>query len=219
MVGIGILVGPVLEAEVLKRTGNNLRTPYAALAVLGATQFIVSWQGLRETLADAVPFSWESIAQNINPFSFLRIYQSDNTVFKSLVTCAALQQFTEGKNISDLGQLFQSNQLGWDTLTSRNFVTGYGIGVVFQGAVLTQRLVKALGVRAFTSLANLCMALGLAVMGSSHRSAIYLAGVLLTLPGLNGSAANGVRGVATAMAKEEGIHGGDFAVTRTFAVT
>jgi len=90
-------------------------------------------------------------------------------------------------------------------------VTGWGVGVVFQGAVLTQTLVKALGVRAFTTLANACLAVGLATMGSSHRSGVYIGGVLMTLPGLNGSGANGVRGVATAMAKSEGIRGGDFA--------
>jgi len=211
-VGVSVIVTPIVEGLVLSKTGGNLRAPYLALAAAGGVQALLSSSLIVETLAPALrkPASLTDIAIASNPFSFLRVFTGPSKELKQLVTVISLQQFLEGKNMSDLGQLFMVNQLKWDVPTIRNFAVSYGFLVVVQAVAIVPKLLKNLGPIKFTAMANLCMALGMCLQGISENGAVYASGILVSLPAMNGSASNGLRGTANKLAAEAGFGAGTF---------
>jgi len=204
MVGMAVILTPILEASILQRTGGSLRAAYLALSCLGLAQLLTAQTMLQETLVKAKDFNISELLKAANPFSFLRIFASPNTAFKRIFATTVLQQFNEGKNLSDLGQLYMREQLKWGPVVMRNMAVSWGLNVVIQAAVIVPFLTKKLSVGAFTTVANALLALGLCIQGCSDSGPLYMLGAYVGLPGMNGSSANALRGVANVMAAEDG---------------
>jgi len=211
-VGIAVILAPLFEAQVLLRTKQNLRYPYLVLALLGAVNILSSSMQLEETLdvAKRKTTSLSSIIKDVNPFNFMKIFSSSNATFKRLVRISALQQFLEGKNLSDLGQMYMRNQLGWDVQAVTKFVVAWGATAVLSGAIIVPTLLKQLGTRTFTTIANCCLATACCLQGASSNGVSYCIGTAIAVPGMNGSSANGLRGLCNKYAEDDGFGGGEF---------
>jgi hypothetical protein len=96
-----------------------------------------SYVGTKETLSDDKrrPFDWSRPVAN--PLSFLKLFTQTNAL-RMLVLVAGLQCMPEGKNISDLLQVYNMQDVGMTDTTRANFVTAFGVCMVFGG-----RLAKA----------------------------------------------------------------------------
>jgi MFS family permease len=72
--GAAVVVGPLLESTLLRRSGDDLRYPFLLLAVEGALHVLVNLALLPETLPKArraPPMTARRVVAALNPFGFL----------------------------------------------------------------------------------------------------------------------------------------------------
>lgn len=85
-----------------------------------------------------------------------------------------VQFFVEPKNLSDVNQLFQINQLGWDSSTLSNYVSGVGLGY-FSGGFLAKWSLTNFGQGGHTTLTHLLSVAVFLARGSFQSSAVMWA--------------------------------------------
>ena len=81
-------------------------------------------------------------------------------ILQKMVTINTMQSFLEGKNVTDLVQIWQREHLNWDVFQMRDFTVAYGILCVGTGVFLTPWLLKYNSPRNFTTFTNFTNALG-----------------------------------------------------------
>jgi len=207
--GLGLVLTPFVEARILQR--SSPRFAYLALSVLGAVQVVYNVFVMPETLeiAKRIPMQAALTLQNFNPFGFMRIFTHGSKGLCQMTTVATLQMAIEGKNMSDLSQVWMKNHLGWTIEGARNFVISYGMLCVASGMSLTPYLLRTLSPRAFTTLTNLFNFLGFAIRGR-QGALFFILGVLPMLPGVNGSSASALKALSSDRATAEGFGKGEF---------
>ena len=154
-IGASVIVAPVLEGIILDRTHMDITKPSLALSALGVLHTIFLYIFLPETNAKAdttTPLSQvlKSLdLSSINPLNFLTIFREDQrlksakqsnpdspevdaaiknrTIVSQLIVIATLQSFLEGKNVTDIVQVWQREHLKWDAFRMRDFTVMYGV--------------------------------------------------------------------------------------------
>lgn len=210
-IGLATLVGPSIEVAILSRTGNDFRRPYLAVVVLGLVQLCLA-ASMDETLeaANRVRLSAAGVFAGFNPFDFMRIFTCDNARLKKLMVIVAFQQIAEGRNLSDVGQIFMRDRLKWSPPQVRNYFVTWACAVLLQGVLVVPSLLRRLGVRGFSTCANLALFLGLGLQGATEKGIFYKLGAVIALPGINGASATGLRGPCLALAVDAGFTTAEF---------
>lgn len=210
-IGVGVIVAPILESVILKRT-KTPRSAYAALSVLGMIQAIFVALLMPETLEKTKRVSVRAAISlsGMNPFRFVKVYTDGSPTLQKLVTLTTMQMFLEGKNLSDTGNTVQSKHLKWGVNEIRNFLVAVGVLAFASGAGLTPYLLKKISARGFTTLTNVLNALGFFLRGASFNPKLYMLSTLPTLPGGNGASANAMKGLAAELATAQGFGKGEF---------
>jgi MFS family permease len=105
--GIGVILGPWLGGRVL----GSGATPAACFGLAGvlAVAQLALLRRLPETLPAARrrPMDWSAVS----PFTFLRLFRGPPTLRK-LAVAAGLQCVPEGKNVSELNQVYMTEDVG-----------------------------------------------------------------------------------------------------------
>jgi len=185
VIGLGIMTGPLIEGAILKsvRPGQESAT-YLGLAVLGA---IAAVNSVPETLSaeKRKKFDLSSALKSANPFGFLKLYTEGSAPVRKLVTIVSLQTMIDGKNISDLTQIWTREHLKLQMESIRNFVMGYGFASMMAGAKLVPYLLKNLSINGFTTFTNITNLLGFCMRGSVESVWAFGGALPLMLPGVN----------------------------------
>merc|ERR1719359_533946 len=138
-VGLAIMVGPLLESIMLKmaKVGNE-HIAYLGLVGVGSLTCLSSSYLIPETLAveKQKQFDVGEALKSCNPFSFFKLYTDGTPAVRNLSTIVMLQTMCDGKNVSDLTQLWTREHLKLSMETIRNFVMGYGFASMMAGAKL-----------------------------------------------------------------------------------
>ena len=130
-------------------------------------------------------------------------------ILRQLVTIIGMQGFLEGKNVSDIVQIWQREHLGWDIFGMRNFTSTYGMACVVTGALLTPRLLHELSPRAFTSLTNATNAFGFLLRGASENAFVFWCAIVPLLPGVNAASTQAFKSLVTSRAIAAGVGRGE----------
>jgi hypothetical protein len=209
--GLGVILAPILESVILKRFQNPKFT-YLAMSFIALLHTAYTVTLVPETLDVGKRISFNSICtiRNLNPFGFLKIYTKGSKALKHMVTITSFQMTIEGKNLSDLTQIWLRNHIQWSTEGIRNCVTIYGILCMIAGMKLTPALLKATSVHGFTTITNGANALGYFLRGLSQNPAYYILVTPLFLPGVNGNAASAMKSRMSGLATREGFGMGEF---------
>mmetsp|Transcript_6599 Transcript_6599/g.14351 ORF Transcript_6599/g.14351 Transcript_6599/m.14351 type:complete len:449 (-) Transcript_6599:59-1405(-) len=211
-VGMGIVSTPLLESVILKRSGGSTRHSYLALSVLGLVHSFMHLFLTPETLQVDKRKSVQSALSvaSFNPFGFVRIFTEGSVALQKMVSMTTLQMFLEGKNLSDIVEIWKRDHLKWSIESSRNFVMAYGALNIWAGAQLTPTMLKKMSIRQFTTVTNLLNALGFFMRGAAEKTWVFLLAVPPMLPGVNGASASALRAPITDRADTEGFGKGEF---------
>ena len=79
------------------------------------------------------------------------IFRRGSTGLQKMICIQTLQMFLEGKNLSDLVELWKREHLKWTVEGSRNYVMIYGTLSILSGVYVTPYFLKNLTARGFTS--------------------------------------------------------------------
>ena len=134
---------------------------------------------------------------------------ANRAVLKKMVTINTLQSFLEGKNVTDLVQIWQREHLNWDVFGMRDFTVVYGILCVGTGALLTPWLLKSLVARKFTTLTNWTNTIGFVLRGATENAAVFWCCIPLMLPGVNGASGGAIKALSIERAIAAGIQRGE----------
>jgi len=209
--GLAVILTPIAESFILQRT-KNPRYSYLALSLLGLVQLVHNLVVTPETLdaAKRVAVSTALSLQNLNPFRFLKLYTRGSKALQKMVTITTLQMFLEGKNLSDIVEIWKREHLGWSISGSRNFVVIYGTLCVLSGISLTPKLLRQLSPRGFTVLTDWMNLAGFLLRGATSLPSVFLFSVVFMLPGVNGASASALKALSSDLAAAEGFGKGEF---------
>jgi len=209
-VGAAIVATPFLETLILQRF--KMQTAYLALSSLGMAHVLFSLVSVPETLVKSQRKNWSSVLQlsSINPFGFLNIFRRGSFALQKMTMIQTLQMCLEGKNLSELVELWKREHLDWSVEQSRNFVMIYGTLSILSGIFITPMFLKKLSARGFTSATNLLNLLGFLLRGLKESSWVFLLAVIPMLPGVNGASATALKSISTDLATAEGFGKGEF---------
>jgi len=210
-VGIAVILGPIVEEFILKRSNNNFHYPYLLLMVEAVVAFFFSLFFMPETLdrAKRAAIDFKTLLQASNPFGFVRMLTCKSKALKQLTVISTLQTMLEGKNVSDLHQIWARNHLNIGFRGGRLYQTCYGTANVMAGMLLTPFLVTRLSAKNFTTLCNLGLALAFC-MRSSERPWLYFSSTVPVMPGVNGASSTALKGLLKGLAVKEGYGMGEF---------
>lgn len=185
--GIGALCGSFISGRLLTRNWSpeNL---YQLSAIFGLIQFVVDYFMVGETLKkenrSEKPMTFP------NPFSCLTLLTGPSNL-RSMVLVAVLQCMPEGKNISDMLQIYSSENVGMVPVERANFVTAFGVCMMF-GGPLVKRTIGSFGNRGHTTFSNLMTMASFLMYGAGQNYYNMWLGLLLLLPTMERRAATSV---------------------------
>lgn len=209
--GLGVIITPIIETFVLQRT-KSPRYSYLALSCLALIQLCYNLILTPETLEAArrISVSAALSMRNLNPFGFMNIFTSGSKALQKIVAVTTMQMTLEGKNLSDIVEIWKREHLKWSVAGSRNFVVIYGTLCVMSGVSLTPYLLRTLTPRRFTSFTNWMNALGFLLRGITENPWVFLLATVPMLPGVNGASASALKALSSDLASAEGFGKGEF---------
>mmetsp|Transcript_55747 Transcript_55747/g.148796 ORF Transcript_55747/g.148796 Transcript_55747/m.148796 type:complete len:319 (+) Transcript_55747:91-1047(+) len=212
IVGMAIVLTTFMEGAILARTKNNLKIPYLIGAAFGFIQMVFNFACLPETLdaSRRKALDLKVFLQSLNPFAFVQIYTRGSAALQKAVTCTTLQMSLEGKNLSDLTQLWARNHLNWESGEIKNFIAAYGVLCAVAGMAITPRMMNSLTTFRYTSVTNATNLLGFVMRGAAAKGWLFCLAVLPMLPGVNGSSSNALKALANGHAVAAGFGNGEF---------
>merc|ERR1719221_709603 len=156
---------------------------YLGLIVLGSISLLITAQ-MPESLADDKKkvFDPNAALKSANPFAFLNLYLKGTPAVKKLATIITFQTLSDGKNISDLTQLWVREHLKLSMESIRNFVMGYGFASFLAGSKLTPYMLTNLSVSGFTTVTNLTNFIAFCLRGSVESAWVFFGALPLMLP-------------------------------------
>uniref|UniRef100_A0A7S1R9X5 Uncharacterized protein n=1 Tax=Alexandrium catenella TaxID=2925 RepID=A0A7S1R9X5_ALECA len=208
---LAAISAPFLESIILQRTGSP-RYSYLALSLLGAVQLVHNLAAVPETL-DAARRTVGGLAlslQSLNPFGFLQLYTKGSKALQKMVTIATFQMCLEGKNLSDVTEIWKREHLKWSIRGSRNFVVAHGILTVLSSVLLIPHLLKTRSPRAFTAVTDCANFAGFCLRGVAEAPIVFVLANLLALPGVNGASAAALKALSSDLAASEHFGRGEF---------
>lgn len=189
VIGIAIMIGPVIEGLMLRYLGKGAEAKsYLALGVLGLVAAASNRSQLPETLPpeERAPMDTASMLAGANPFTCLKLYTHGTPALRKLVTISALQTMIDGKNMSDLAQIWMREHLQLSVESIRNFIVSFGLAQVIAGKKLCPFLLKNLSVWGYTSFTNMTNAVAFTLRGLAEKKVLFFGMLPLMLPGVNG---------------------------------
>eukprot|EP00944_MAST-04C_sp_MAST-4C-sp1_P013545 g13545.t1 len=231
-----ILEGIILSMTNMNLKGPAIAL--SALGALHAGFILYAMPETNMKVSQARPVSIANVLRNLdfstmNPLSFMSLFYGDediqkaqNTkyrqlnsavnaveknrrIIKRLVLVSTFQSFLEGKNVTDIVQVWQSQHLKWDAFRMRDFTVVYGLLCFLAGQFLTPLLLQRWTGRLFTTFTNCSNAIGFILRGSREDPTIFWFAIAPMLPGVNGASASAVKSMATDRCIAAGIGRGE----------
>mmetsp|Transcript_101148 Transcript_101148/g.321185 ORF Transcript_101148/g.321185 Transcript_101148/m.321185 type:complete len:452 (+) Transcript_101148:3-1358(+) len=212
VIGIGIMTGPIIESFVLNRVkAGGERVTYLMLSALGLLVLAVNGLTLPETLSAAKRkyFDLKAALVAINPFGFMNIFTKGSVAVQKLTLTVNMQQMIDGKNMSDLSQLWMREHLKMDVTSIRNFIMGFGLASMLSGMKLIPSLVKNLSIRSYTTLTNYSNLFAFSVRAAWESKALFFGMLPFMLPGVNGASSAALNPALTSHLAAEGFGVGE----------
>lgn len=197
--GAGTVLGPALGNRALKAGGFT--AVYRFRALLALMHLIHNLVSLRETLPTAIPFG----LHGLNPFGFLRLLTAPDAVLLSRLGRALLALTSEQKILITLKTLWLKNSIGLSLQQAQNELMVYALAMWSSGAFFAPRLIKSLGASVFSDACGVLNALAFSIWGSASSASSLYIGLLLHMPGCNGTGASTLKADLIIRAGELGI--------------
>ena len=172
--GVGVILGPLLGGKIM--ANSSPATCFGAAAALAVAQFGLVASCMPETLAAGarVKMNWNCIS----PLSFFKLFKGTATL-RQLAIVMGLQCVAEGKNISDLNQVYLAEECGFDITWRSRWMMAFGLAMI-GGGRLSQWLIKRLSASTFTSFANTMTMLAFGLFGRCTPLILRLAWWILS---------------------------------------
>lgn len=171
--GVGVILGPMVGGA-LMAGGGGAPGCFGAAAALAALQLAMVSQAMPETLPPGPRRHAVDWANAVSPLAFTKLSKGgENATLRKLALILGLQCVPEGKNISDLNQIYLSEECGFAPAARTRWLVAFGLAMIAGGGV-AKRLIAALGARDFTSLANDCG--GVRAVGRRGRAVVDVVG-------------------------------------------
>ena len=201
--GIGALCGSFISGRLLTRNWSpeNL---FVLSAFFGLIQFITNYFCVAETLA--IENRSQKSIDIPNPFSCISLLTGPSNLRK-MVIVAVMQCMPEGKNISDMLQIYSSENVGMVPVERANFVTAFGMCMMF-GGPLVKRTIGMFGNRGHTTFSNAMTIASFIMYGIGQNYYNMWLGLLLLLPTMERRAATSA--MATDLAVAGGMGRGEY---------
>eukprot|EP01065_Artemidia_motanka_P012505 TRINITY_DN1688_c0_g1_i1.p1 TRINITY_DN1688_c0_g1~~TRINITY_DN1688_c0_g1_i1.p1 ORF type:complete len:448 (+),score=149.39 TRINITY_DN1688_c0_g1_i1:69-1346(+) len=165
-VGAGGIVGPFLEAAVIRRLG-----PRYNFLIVSMINFAVGMgmaARFRETLRPE-DRKQVNLASAVNPFSFLELFRVGKTA-RALMVVLLLQQFGERPVTQDMNQVTMRKELGWSAEQIARYSSANGLAQMLGSKTLKWTLAN-LGEAGHTTMSNFTMAASFALQGLGRAPA------------------------------------------------
>jgi len=189
IVGLAIMMGPLIESIVLQRvkTGGE-RITFLLLSLVGCLNFAISsLTPETHSLAKRSTFNMSSVLGVANPFGFVNIFTKGTPALKKLASVWTFQTMIDGKNMSDLSQIWMREHLKFSIAEIRNFMMGFGFASMLSGIKLTPALLKSFSVRMYTTFTNFTNLFGFSLRGMYVNKLCFFGCLPIMLPGVNGA--------------------------------
>mmetsp|Transcript_7762 Transcript_7762/g.17784 ORF Transcript_7762/g.17784 Transcript_7762/m.17784 type:complete len:283 (+) Transcript_7762:1-849(+) len=192
------MLGPLIEGAMLQRMkAGREHFTYVALGGLGLVALVTNSISLPETLSveKRKPFDIGTAVASANPGGFLKLYTQGTPALRKLVTIISLQTMIDGKNMSDLSQIWMREHLKLSVEGIRNFIVSFGFLSMLAGAKITPTLLKTFSVWGYTTLTNLTNTAAFSLRAIEEKAIIWYGAMPLMLPGVNGASSAALGGV------------------------
>eukprot|EP00929_Paragymnodinium_shiwhaense_P121697 TRINITY_DN94049_c0_g1_i1.p1 TRINITY_DN94049_c0_g1~~TRINITY_DN94049_c0_g1_i1.p1 ORF type:complete len:483 (-),score=73.94 TRINITY_DN94049_c0_g1_i1:289-1737(-) len=208
-IGISASLAPG-AGSLLMRRGSTL-TPYKVRFLLAATQVAFATKFIPETLEKCKQRAFQ--LRDVNPTKFLQLFAKPG-VLRTLSVMLFLHTFTEGKVVVSFCQGWMNGPpLRWPLRLQSLHSLVFGALMYTAGTYLMPWLVEQRGPRGYTSLANAFSAAGLLLSGLPKPfgyAVDFWLGLLLHMPGVNGTSAAVCKGLAAEHAVAAGFGRGEY---------
>jgi len=205
--GLGVIIGPMLGAYAIGRSGNPRRA-FAAGAVLSGLQLALVSSQIEEPLRpeNRKPPPGKELLAAINPLTVTKLFMN-GPVVATLVSVASIQCFCEGKAISDLNVYYLLNEAKFTDAKRSLYLTSLGIVMTASG-VIGRKTVDWFGMRGHTTFQNLASILGFSIMGSTVSEPVIFGSLFFYAFGMERRSA--MSSLALKAAEQAGMGKGEF---------
>jgi len=148
--GLGMLIGPYLEAFVTRVGNGDSRFVFLVSALLLTSLGLVLKKEVKETLKEEKRKPFETV--KCNPFSFVSLLGSNKTA-AALMGVILLQSFGDARNMQEVNSIFMRQHLKWGKVKTANMIAAFGATVMI-GAFFVKKSIKTFGLRGHTSVSN-----------------------------------------------------------------
>ena len=200
-VGISVVGGPLIGGALQARFGSS--GPYLLATILSIGLAYMNINYLEETLQEDKKRPFKGIA---SPFAILQLFTNGSKL--ALASTAQLfSHLCEAKNLGTVNQLYQLNQLGWDSTLMSGYTMTVGLGFFF-GSPAAKWSMKTFGDFGHTTMTNIVSILNYFIKGFIGGSTSMWFGQLLNIYG--GTRNNALRGTSSRLGSEAGIGKGEY---------
>lgn len=184
--GLGVIIGPLLGKVIMAKL--HVKYCFLASSVVSSCALVHMGLNFKETLPLEKRKPLQNVFGEMQPLSFLKVMKQSNALNR-LMWVTGLQTATEGRNITDLVNVYLAQDLKWDWGSINNFVGAFGVALVVSGAG-AKGMVAKLGLRKFTFVSNTANFLGQVLFANpaplnlllSSSAAMWL-GMVASAPG------------------------------------
>lgn len=205
--GLGVIIGPAVGGAILAKTGNPSAV-YAAKGIWSLLHFLWLRGNLEETLVEAKKKHFDGKFKS--PLNFFELFTL-SPMLRQVTVFNMLQCLGEGKCVNDLNQMWMKSALQWDVSSAARWTIGYGVMMVFNGAVFQKKALPALGPRMFVTMANIMGTVAMLTKGSIHKGWAYTLGLLFNTPAINAMGGVPIKAAGAIKAGEAGLGNADYA--------
>lgn len=201
--GLGMVIGPMIGNAAYKAGG--FAAMYRVRMAIALTQLLHNLWLVPETLPKSKPFS----VAGLNPFGFVKLLWLQDIPLLSRLLRALLVCTNEQKNIINMKGLWLKENLKLSFTESQNVLSVYSATIWASGQLLAPRIIKSLGATMFADLTAALNTVAFAVWGSANSKFSLWLGLLLHIPGVNGTGASTIKADLITRAGQLGIGKGE----------
>jgi MFS family permease len=201
--GFGMVVGPFLGNQALIRGGQV--AVYRTRVLMSVLHLLHNLSMIPETLPKSKPFS----LQGLNPLGFLKLLWIGDVSLLCKLTRSLLVCTCEQKNLINTKALWLKENLQLSFTESQNVMMAYSASIWASGQFLAGRIIKLLGATMFSDATMALNAIAFSTWANAKsRFGLWL-GLLLHIPGVNGTGASMVKADMITRAGQLGIGKGE----------
>jgi len=201
--GFGMVVAPIVGNASYKFGGFS--AVYRVRVVLALSHLLHNLLTVPETLPQAKPLS----LQGLNPLAFLKLVWNPDVPLLSRLLRSLLVCTTEQKNLINMKGLWLKEHIKMSFIEAQNEVTVYSASIWASGQLLAPRLIKILGPTMFSDVTAVLNTTAFAVWANASSKAAVWLGLVLHIPGVNGTGAACLKADLITRAGELGIGKGE----------